>query len=82
MKHLLLSALIALSPLTAAAAGSSSGEINISLTIMPTCAVSVTDNHPSVSCAQHSFSEPHISESQLAEVPGVSVGTKLVTVEW
>lgn len=81
MKTLLLSALIALSPLTAAA-GSSSGEINISLTIMPTCAVSVTDNQPSVSCAQQNYSQPHIRKSQLADVPGVSVGTQLVTVEW
>ncbi|TPG62159.1 hypothetical protein [Ewingella americana] len=81
MRHLLLSALIALSPLTAFA-GTSSGEINISLTIMPTCAVSVTGNQPSVSCAQQSFSQPHISESRLPAVPGISVGTKRVTVEW
>lgn len=81
MKHLLLSALIALSPLTAFA-GTSSGEINISLTIMPTCSVNVTGDQPSVSCAQPSFSQPHISESLLADVPGVSVGSKLVTVEW
>lgn len=81
MKHLLLSALIALSPL-AASAGMSSGKIDINLTIMPICAVSVTDNQPSVSCAQHSFSQPRISESQLAEVPGIAVGAKLVTVEW
>ncbi len=81
MKYLLLSALIALSPL-AATAGMTSGEINISLTILPTCEINVAGGHASVSCAGQSYSQPRISESQLTEVPGISVGSKLVTVEW
>ena len=81
MKQLLLSALIILSPLPAMA-GMSSGEINISITILPTCQVSVANSQPSVSCAQRSFGQPRISESLLAAVPGITIGSKLVTIEW
>lgn len=81
MRQFLLSALIILSPLTAIA-GMSSGEINISLTILPTCEVSIANARPSVSCAQRSFNQPHISESILDAVPGIAIGSKLVTVEW
>jgi len=81
MKQLLLSTLIILSPLTAMA-GMSSGEITISITILPTCQVSVANAQPSVSCARHSFGQPRISESLLAAVPGIAIGSKLVTIEW
>jgi len=81
IKKILLSTLIILSPI-AAMAGMTSGEIQISLTILPTCEVSVANAQPSVSCAQHSFGQPRISESQLEAIPGISLGSKLVTVEW
>lgn len=81
IRKILLSMLLVLSPV-AAMAGMASGEINISLTILPTCQVSVANAQPSVSCAQHSFSQPRISESQLEAIPGISLGSKLVTIEW
>jgi type 1 fimbria pilin len=81
IRKILLSTLIILSPI-AAMAGMTSGEIHISLTILPTCEVSVANAQPSVSCAQRSFSQPRISESQLGAIPGISLGSKLVTIEW
>ena len=81
IRKILLSTLIILSPI-AAMAGMTSGEIQVSLTILPTCEVSVANAQPSVSCAQQSFGQPRISESQLEAIPGVSVGSKLVTIEW
>lgn len=81
MKALLLSALLALSPLVAVA-GMTSGDINISLTILPTCQVNAAHSGTSVTCASRAMSPPHISETLLASVPGIRVDSKLVTVEW
>lgn len=81
MKALLLSALLALSPLVAVA-GITSGDINISLTILPTCQVNAVDAKTSVICAGRKMSQPHISETILASVPGISMNSRLVTVEW
>ncbi|MEE8730498.1 MAG: hypothetical protein SOI28_15445 [Rahnella inusitata] len=81
MKALLLSVLLTLSPLVADA-GMTSGDINISLTILPTCQVNAAHTGTSVTCASRTMSLPHISEKLLTSVPGISVGSKLVTVEW
>ena len=81
MKALLLSALLALSPL-AAVAGMTSGEIHISLTILPSCQVNAAHSGTSVICANRSMSPPHISETVLASAPGIKVDSTLVTVEW
>lgn len=81
MKALLLSALLALSPLFAVA-GMVSGDINISLTILPTCQVNSAHTGTSVTCANRAMMQPHISEMMLASVPGISIDSRLVTVEW
>ncbi|AVF35806.1 hypothetical protein [Rahnella sikkimica] len=81
MKVLLLSVLLALSPLVAVA-GMTSGDIHISLTILPTCKVDVAHSGTSVTCASRTMMQPHISEMTLASVPGIRTDSRLVTVEW
>ncbi|WP_421595239.1 hypothetical protein [Rahnella sp. PD4] len=81
MKALLLSVLLALSPLFAVA-GMTGGQIGVSLTIMPSCKINAARTHTSVICASRTMMQPHISEKMLTAVPGISPGSKLVTVEW
>jgi len=81
MKALLLSALLALSPLVAVA-GMTSGEIHISLTILPSCKIDAAHSGTSVTCASRTMMQPHISEMMLTAVPGIRLDSKLVTVEW
>lgn len=80
-RQILLSTLIILSPI-AALAGMIGGEIQISLTIQPTCEISIANAKPAVNCIPGGLSQPRISESHLAAVPGIAVGAKLVTIEW
>ena len=75
MRYAMLGALLLLSPLSALA-DSVSGQISVSLTIVPGCKIVVLANHPQISCANGALSQPHISESLLA------FSTKLVTIEW
>jgi hypothetical protein len=81
MKALLLSVLLAVSPLFAVA-GMVSGNINVSLTILPSCKVDAAHSGTSVICASRTMMQPHISEMMLTAVPGISIDSKLVTVEW
>ncbi len=84
MRNALLCALLALSPLSAIA-GSSVGQIGVSLTILPTCRIDVTDNSPAVSCGennQNNQNQPHISKVILKGTPGIAVDTSLITLEW
>ncbi|RJT36036.1 hypothetical protein [Rahnella woolbedingensis] len=81
MKALLLSVLLAVSPLFAVA-GMVGGDINVSLTILPSCKVDAAHSGTSVTCANRTMMQPHISEMMLTAVPGISLDSKLVTVEW
>ncbi|CAM3707927.1 hypothetical protein [Rahnella] len=81
MKALLLSALLALSPLFAVA-GMVGGQIGVSLTILPSCKIDAAHSGTSVTCASRTMMQPHISEMMLTAVPGISMDSKLVTVEW
>ncbi|MBU9854312.1 hypothetical protein [Rahnella bonaserana] len=81
MKALLLSGLLAMSPLFAVA-GMVSGDINVSLTILPSCKIEAAHSGTSVTCASRTMMQPHISEMMLTAVPGISIDSKLVTVEW
>lgn len=81
MKALLLSALLALIPLSAVA-GMAGGQIGVSLTILPGCKIDAARTGTSVICASHTMMQPHICEIMINAVPGISIGSKLVTVEW
>lgn len=81
MKYTLLSALLALSPF-AANAGSTSGKIAISITILPSCKIESAEGKSSVNCAEQSLNHPHISETVLINRPGASLTRKLVTIAW
>jgi len=84
MRNALLCALLALSSLSAIA-GSSIGQIGISLTILPTCRIDITDNNPTVYCGgnnQKNQNQPHISNVILKGAPGITVDTNLITLEW
>jgi len=82
MRNALLCALLALSPLSAMA-GSSVGQIGISLTILPTCQIDITHNNPAVSCGGNKLqNQPHISQVILKGTYGIAVDTSLITLEW
>ncbi|MFZ4833433.1 hypothetical protein [Rouxiella sp. Mn2063] len=84
MRNALLCALLALSPLSAIA-GSTVGQIGVSLTILPSCRIDIADNNPAVSCAgnnQQHQNQPHISKVILKGAPGIAVDTSLITLEW
>ncbi|MDR3433670.1 MAG: hypothetical protein P4L95_17495 [Rouxiella aceris] len=75
MRYAMLIALLLLSPLSALA-DSVSGQISVSLTILPGCKIEVLANHPRISCTKGALSQPHISQTLLA---GHST---LMTIEW
>ncbi|WP_146000944.1 hypothetical protein [Chimaeribacter californicus] len=90
MRQHLFSALFALWVLPAAAIGSqgtgAQGVINVRMVIVPTCAVTVTDNTPTAECGSDARYQPVIRTQALkqeAHLAGnVAQQTQLITVEW
>lgn len=60
-------------------AESTSGQIGISITIVPTCSVTITGNVPQATCGNSTTLVPKMSSSKRVADDGES---ELVTVEW
>jgi hypothetical protein len=76
-KSLLIASALLLS--TSVMAENTSGKIGISLTIVPTCSVTTTDNTPQVECDNGTTLQPKMSHSK--RVVG-DRESELITVEW
>ncbi|WP_269935001.1 hypothetical protein [Serratia liquefaciens] len=63
-------------------AGTTSGKIGISLTLMPICSVDVSDTVPQVKCGNATDTQPKVTRSRLQNEGGSEAYRELVTVEW
>ncbi|MDW5501294.1 hypothetical protein R6Y99_15995 [Pseudomonas lundensis] len=81
MKNILfLFSLLLCSPLVYA--GATSGQIGVSLTIIPKCSVHIDDSVPQVKCAGTADTQPKVTRSQLVTEGKSETHGELVTVEW
>ncbi|MGL5385800.1 MAG: hypothetical protein ACRC2A_16555 [Enterobacterales bacterium] len=76
-KHLLIISALLLS--SSAMAENTSGKIGISITIVPTCSVTLTGNVPQATCGNSTTLQPKMSSSK--RVVG-DRQNEVVTVEW
>ncbi|QDL33816.1 hypothetical protein [Serratia liquefaciens] len=63
-------------------AGTTSGKIGVSLTLMPMCSVDVSDTVPQVKCGNATDAQPKVTRSRLQNESGSETYRELVTVEW
>ncbi|WP_420284152.1 hypothetical protein [Serratia liquefaciens] len=63
-------------------AGTTSGKIGVSLTLMPMCSVDVSDAVPQVKCGNATDTQPKVTRSRLQNESGSETYRELVTVEW
>ncbi|CAI2099871.1 MULTISPECIES: hypothetical protein [Serratia] len=76
-KNLLIASTLLLS--SSVLAENTSGKMGISLTIVPTCSVTTTDNTPQVECGNGTVLQPKMSHSKRVVDDRES---ELITVEW
>ena len=63
-------------------AGTTSGKIGVSLTLMPMCSVDISDAVPQVKCGNATDTQPKVTRSRLQNESGSETYRELVTVEW
>jgi len=63
-------------------AGTTSGKIGVSLTLMPMCSVGISDAVPQVKCGNATDTQPKVTRSRLQNESGSETYRELVTVEW
>jgi hypothetical protein len=63
-------------------AGTTSGQIGVSLTITPKCSVHIDDSVPQVKCGGATDSQPKVTRSRLLTGGENEPHQELVTVEW
>jgi hypothetical protein len=63
-------------------AGATSGQIGVSLTIIPKCSVHIDDSVPQVKCGDTADSQPKVTRSRLLAEGENEPHQELVTVEW
>lgn len=63
-------------------AGTTSGKIGVSLTLMPICSVDVSGTVPQVKCGNATDTQPKVTRSRLQNEGGSEAYRELVTVEW
>ena len=63
-------------------AGTTSGKIGVSLTLIPMCSVDVSDTVPQVKCGNATDTQPKVTRSRLQNESGSETYRELVTVEW
>ncbi|HBK4769051.1 TPA: hypothetical protein LLS86_002583 [Serratia liquefaciens] len=63
-------------------AGTTSGKIGVSLTLMPICSVDVSGTAPQVKCGNATDTQPKVTRSRLQNEGGSETHRELITVEW